>query len=122
MSLWGQLSSGIAGLLNPFFDDASLTTSLTWKLFKGHETAFVNYSVLALNVEHLLDKDEMESRTAIQKAERSYIIRESDLPSGLTKALITENDRITAGSVELVINELDKSVPGYLYVEALGNQ
>lgn len=122
MGLWGQLSSGIANLVAPFFSDTTLTTTLAWNLYKGHETAYVSYSVLALRSGHALDKDEMESRTAIQRAARSYIIRESDLPSGLTKALMTENDRITDSGVELVINELDKSIPGFVYVEALGTQ
>lgn len=116
------LISGATALVTALWDTPGLTTTLTWGLFKGHDAELETFSVLALKGEHLLGQVEMDSGTQAQKAVHTYFIRESDLPSGLTKAAMTKNDRPTDGSIPLTIESLDKSVSGFLYVEALGDQ
>jgi hypothetical protein len=106
-----------------FFGDDQLKRSITYDLYKGRSTAAQSFTIAsAVMVKHKVTEEELEDGVMAQRARRKYIIRETDLPAGVTFNSLTKNDHITDGSAEFIVEEIDKTLEFILAISAVGAQ
>ena len=106
-----------------FFGDDQLKRSITYTLYKGRSTAAQTFTITeAVLVKHKVAEEELEDGVAAQRARRKYIIREADLPTGVTVISLTKNDRITDDGSEFIVEEIDKTLEFIIAITVVGAQ
>ena len=118
-----EFKDQILGLLEDnFFGDPELKRSITYSLYKGRSTAAQTFTIVnAVRTKHKLGDVELEDGVSAQQAMVQYIVRETDLPAGVTVDSLTKNDRITDGSSEFIVTEIDKTLEFVIAITVVGN-
>jgi len=118
-----EFKDQILGLLEDnFFGDPELKQSITYSLYKGRSTAAQTFTIVdAVRTKHKLGDVELEDGVSAQQVMVQYIVRETDLPAGVTVDSLTKNDRITDGSSEFIVTEIDKTLEFVISISAVGN-
>jgi hypothetical protein len=105
------------------FDDSEIVVSITYTRYKGRDTAAQTFTISdAARIQHDVVSEELDDGVMVQRAQNMYIIKESSLPSGVTVADLTKNDKITDGSVDYLVSEIDKTLEFVIQVVATGSQ
>ena len=117
-----EIQPTIEGIVDSWLDDPNLSRTISYTLFKGRSTAAQTFSITAVCKKRKLSRSEFPDGGGGQNAERKYLIREADLPSGVTSDDLTLNDTITDGTAELTVTEINKSLDFVIDITAEGDR
>jgi hypothetical protein len=110
----GDLEIPIQGVLDLIFEEHHLTTTITYRLYRGQTAAgeddFEEFSIIAILACKRYRTAGVPKRLQAQSGRHNYIIREADLPDHVTVGALSANDRIVHGDSELLVLELDKTL------------
>ena len=121
-----RMEKPISKVLARVFQEPNLTAEITYRLFQGQddtgEDVFHDYSVVAIPARATRGNSNALNRVAIRTGDRRYLIRDVDLPGGVSVDELSTNDRIVhgAGSQELVVVGIDTSLGFVVEVSVRG--
>lgn len=111
-----EFEPGILEIVDEFFLDPELSTTITYKLYQGTTNgveSFQTFSVPAICSNHVTDSKPVMDNARVQGSIRQYIIREANLPQGVTRNSLGKNDKIVVGTQTLDIVDINKDL-GFL--------
>ena len=113
----------IVAMLNAnLFDDPDLKRTITWTLKASPGTAEQAFTANAVLIGHEVESENLEEGRGLgqQSAKRTYLLYESELPTGITIQALTKNDRITDSGAEFIVTFIDKTLEFIFIVDCLG--
>lgn len=117
----GQFEKSIKQILSSFMRDPNVKRTITYTVYGGRSNV-VDFQIDAVCSLHSLADSALQDQLSAQSAQRKYIIREQDLPAGVTVQSLTRNDRITDGDAELVVTDINKVLEFVIEITAVGGQ
>lgn len=122
----GGLEGPIGKVLDRFFSEEQLTATITYRHYQGQdqlgEDSFNDFQITVIPAQKRHRNTTSAHRIPIQTGDRSYIVREVDLPGSVTIDDLSTNDRIMHGdgTQELIVVEIDKTLGFVVEVSARG--
>ncbi len=122
-----DLQVPIAAVLDRFFTQDHLAVMITYRLYQGQdafgEDSFNEFPLTVIPSGKRSRNAYGTREVPIQTGNRSFIVRDADLPPAVTIADLSTNDRIIHedGSEELVVAEIDKTLGFVVEVIAAGS-
>jgi hypothetical protein len=120
----GRFKKPILQRVDWLFQDPQLVTTITYQLYRGRTeqgTQSSSFQIPAVRTKDVV-RSEVIDQVQLQVSERLYIIRESDLPSGVTVASLNVNDRVTDSGGDFIVTEINKTLGFVIQLSVTGDR
>ncbi|MBI4962498.1 MAG: hypothetical protein HY913_04415 [Desulfomonile tiedjei] len=108
-----EFEPGILEIVGEFFSDPELRTTINYRLYikteRGVESTNT-FTLPAIRSNFMVESVPVMDGTKVQSSLRQYIIREADLPQGVTRNSLGRNDKIIDGTQTLDIIDINKDL------------
>lgn len=121
-----DLEGPIRSVLDRFFAEAHLTLLVTYRLYQGHdsmgEDSYTDFPLTVIPSRTRIQNTRSDRGLPIQTGHAGFIVRDVDLPPGVTVHDLSTNDRIVHqdAAEELVVASIDKTL-GFIVELRVGN-
>lgn len=121
-----DLQGPIRAILERFFAEEHLTVAITYRLYQGRdelgEDSFTDFPLTVIRSGKRSRNAHGSQNLPIRTGNRSFILRDVDLPPAVTIDDLSTNDRIVSGegTEDLVVVEIDKTLGFVVEVQTKG--
>ncbi|MDQ7785734.1 MAG: hypothetical protein RDU20_22830 [Desulfomonilaceae bacterium] len=121
-----DLEGPIRSVVDRFFSEAHLTVVITYRLYQGHdsmgEDSYTNFPLTVIPSRTRIRNTSSDRGVPIRTGHACFIVRDVDLPPGVTVHDLSTNDRIVHpdAAEELVVASIDKTL-GFVVELRVGN-